>query len=256
MNPDERDTHAYSFGTVAATYDEHRPDYSEAAVRWALSLAPGTRVLDLAAGTGKLTSVLSRMGVDVTAVEPDEAMLGALRESLPGVQSLSGSAEDIPLPSGSVDAIVVGQALHWFDMSLAGQEMHRVLVHGGTVAALWNFDDDRVPWVAGLEAAAENTGGATYTQLQAGDREAHFAELSVPGLFGEVERAEFPHGQRRTAASMTATISTHSRVLMMEPADREHMLSEVRAYLDTCPETSGGEFTMPLVTAVLRAARL
>jgi SAM-dependent methyltransferase len=256
VNPDERDTHAYSFGTAAATYDEHRPDYSDAAVRWAISLAPGTRVLDLAAGTGKLTRVLARLGVHVTAVEPDEAMLAELRQNLPEVESLSGAAEDIPLPNGSVDAIVVGQALHWFDMSVAGPEMHRVLVPGGTAAALWNFDDDREPWVAGLEEAAENTGGATYTQWQVGDRAAHFAELSVPGLFSEVDRAEFAHAQRRTAASMTATISTHSRVLMMEPADRERMLSAVSAYLDACPETSGGEFTMPLVTAVLRATRM
>lgn len=256
MNPDERDTHAYSFGTAAATYDEHRPDYSEAAVRWALSLAPGTRVLDLAAGTGKLTRVLARLGVRVTAVEPDDAMLAELRANLSDVESLSGAAEDIPLPNGSVDAVVVGQALHWFDMSLAGPEIHRVLVPGGSAAALWNFDDDRVSWVASLEEAADGTGGATYTQWQTGDREAHFAELSVPGLFGNVEQAEFPHGQRRTAASLAATISTHSRVLMMEPADREHLLSAVRAYLEECPQTSDGEFTLPMVTAVVRAARM
>jgi SAM-dependent methyltransferase len=256
VNPDERDSHAYSFGAAAAAYDEHRPDYSEAAVRWALSRAPGTRVLDLAAGTGKLTRVLTRLGVRVTAVEPDEAMLDQLRSGLPDVESLSGAAEDIPLPSGSVDAVVVGQALHWFDMSLAGPEIHRVLVPGGTAAALWNLDDDRVPWVASLEEVAGGTGGATYTQWLEGDREAHFTELSAPGLFGAVEQAQFPHGQRRTPASLTATIATHSRVLMMEPADREQMLSAVLAYLRESPQTSGDEFTLPMVTAVVRAPRM
>jgi SAM-dependent methyltransferase len=256
VNPDERDTHAYSFGTAAAAYDEHRPDYAEAAVRWAISRAPGRRVLDLAAGTGKLTRVLDRLGLDVTAVEPDDAMLDELRENLPSVRSLAGAAEAIPLLNSSVDAVVAGQALHWFDMGRAGPEIARVLVPGGTLAALWNFDDDRVPWVTALEEAAENTGGATLSQWHSGDHEGHFAEVSLPGLFDRIEHAEFPHGQRRTADSLTATIATHSRLLMMEHTERRRVLSRVRAFLDECPATSGGEFTLPMVTAVVRAVRL
>lgn len=256
MNPDERDTHAYSFGAAAAAYDEHRPDYARDAVRWALELAPGGRVLDLAAGTGKLTRLLVALGMNVIAVEPDEAMLAELRSNLPAVRSLSGQAEDIPLPNSSVDAVVAGQAMHWFDMERAGPEMARVLVPDGVIGALWNFDDDRVPWVAALGEAAENTGGALLSAWRSGDQEAHFTELSLPGLFGDVRRAEFPNGQLRTAASLTGTISTHSRVLMMEPADRDRVLSAVRAFLETSQETSAGEFTLPMVTAVIRAVRL
>lgn len=255
MNPGERDTHAYSFGNVAPAYDEHRPDYPEAAALWILASAPGTRVLDLAAGTGKLTRVLAAMGLDVVAVEPDEAMLGELRENLPAVRSVQGRAETIPLPDGSVDAVLVGQALHWFDMTLAGPEIARVLAPGGVLGAMWNLDDDRVGWVAEMERIAENTGGATLTQWRAGDHEAHFVEMSLPGLFSQPERAEFPHGQRRTAESLTATVATHSRMLMMDPAGRERVLCAVRAYLDTCPETSSGEFTLPIITAALRATR-
>lgn len=256
MNPDERDTHAYSFGAAASAYDEHRPDYPEAAVRWALELAPGRRVLDLAAGTGKLTRVLASLGLDVTAVEPDEQMLAELRSNLPSVRSLSGQAEDIPLLNSSVDAVVAAQAMHWFDMERAGPEIARVLVPGGTIGALWNFDDDRVPWVAELEQTAENTGGATVSQWLSGSHEAHFTTPALPGLFGGLEQAQFPHGQPRTAASLTATIATHSRLLMMEPADRERVLSAVRTFLDTHPETSASEFTMPMVTAAFRAVRL
>jgi SAM-dependent methyltransferase len=256
MNPDERDTHAYSFGAAAAAYDEHRPDYPETAVRWALELAPGHRVLDLAAGTGKLTRVLASLGLDVIAVEPDEQMLAELQSNLPSVTALSGQAEDIPLLNSSVDAVVAGQAMHWFDMEQAGPEIARVLVPQGTIGAMWNFDDDRVPWVAALEEAAEDTGGATMSQWLSGDHESHFVTPSLPGLFGELERAEFPHGQLRTAASLTATIATHSRLLMMEPGDRERVLSAVRVFLESHLETSAGEFTMPMVTAAFRAVRL
>jgi ubiquinone/menaquinone biosynthesis C-methylase UbiE len=109
-----------SFGGVAAAYAKHRPDYAQAAVRWALAPAPGWRVLDLGAGTGKLTATLVAVGADVVTVEPDPAMLAELRGSLPAVRALSGSAESIPLPDGSVDGVLAGHALHWFDMDLAG----------------------------------------------------------------------------------------------------------------------------------------
>src|ERR1041384_2839777 len=97
MGHDERLRYSSSFGTAAAAYAEHRPDYAQAAVRWALEPAPGPRVLDLGAGTGKLTATLIAAGVEVVAVEPDPAMLAELRHALPGVGALLGSAESIPL---------------------------------------------------------------------------------------------------------------------------------------------------------------
>ncbi|MFF3500228.1 class I SAM-dependent methyltransferase [Streptomyces sp. NPDC003247] len=153
MDQDERLRHASSFGAVAAAYAEHRPDYARAAVRWALEPAPGPRVLDLGAGTGKLTATLVALGADVIAVEPDPAMLTELRRSLPAVRALPGSAEAIPLPDASVDAVLAGNALHWFDMAVAGPEIARVLAPGGVLAGLWNVMDDRVEWVAGLARA-------------------------------------------------------------------------------------------------------
>jgi SAM-dependent methyltransferase len=139
-----------SFGAAAVAYAEHRPDYAGAAVRWALEAAPGRRVLDLGAGTGKLTAGLLDAGAEVTAVEPDPEMLGELRRTLPDVRSLAGGAEAIPLEDGSVDAVVAGNAMHWFDMDVAGPEIARVLAPGGTLAGLWNTLDDRVDWIAGL----------------------------------------------------------------------------------------------------------
>ena len=147
---DLRRRHASSFGAAAGAYAAHRPDYAPAAVRWALEPAPGPRVLDLGSGTGKLTGTVVALGVEVIAVEPDPAMRAELRRALPAVPILPGSAEAIPLPDASVDAVLVGNALHWFDMALAGPEMARVLTPGGVLAGLWNVLDDRVDWIAGL----------------------------------------------------------------------------------------------------------
>ncbi|MFD0527375.1 class I SAM-dependent methyltransferase [Kitasatospora arboriphila] len=154
MNQDERSLHASSFGVAATAYAEHRPDYAQAAVRWALEPAPGPRVLDLGAGTGKLTAGLLAPGAEVVAVEPDPAMLAELRRSLPDVRALRGNAEAIPLPDASVDAVLVGNAMHWFDMAVAGPEIARVLAPDGVLVGLWNLLDDRVDWVAGLARTA------------------------------------------------------------------------------------------------------
>ncbi|WP_256340318.1 class I SAM-dependent methyltransferase [Streptomyces sp. 2231.1] len=119
-------------------------------MRWALEPAPGPRVLDLGAGTGKLTATLVALGAGVIAVEPDAGMRTELRRCLPGVRALSGGAEAIPLPDASVDAVPAGNAMHWFDMAAAGPEIARVLAPDGILADLWNLMDDQVEWVAAL----------------------------------------------------------------------------------------------------------
>jgi SAM-dependent methyltransferase len=246
-----------SFGAAAAAYAEHRPDYPTDAVRWCV--APlgrdiaGLRVLDLGAGTGKLAALLARLGADVTAVEPDAAMLAELRRLLPSVRALGAPAEAIPLPDASVDAVLCAQSLHWFDLSRAVPEIARVLTAGGVLGALWNSDDDRVPWVAGLRDAAE--GAAAPTVLQRRAEAAHFAADQFGHRFALVDRAEFPNAQPRTADSLVALMTTHSNVLVMPPAERDRVLAQVRRYLVSCPETSTDEFDLPMVTAALRTVR-
>jgi SAM-dependent methyltransferase len=114
VEKDERLLHSSSFGAAVAAYAEHRPDYAQAAVCWALEPAPGPRVPDLGARTGKLTDTPVALGADVIAVEPDPAMLTELRLSLPDVRALPGSAEVIPLSDASVDAVLAGNAVHWY----------------------------------------------------------------------------------------------------------------------------------------------
>ena len=255
MAADERVLRGSSFGGAAAAYAEHRPDYAQDAVRWALAPAPGPRVLDLGAGTGKLTATLVALGADVTAVEPDPAMLAELQQLLPDVRAMAGSAEAIPLPDASVDAIVAGQALHWFDMAVAGPEMARVLVPGGILAGLWNVNDDRVDWVSAIEQLSEGSASLTFTDWNAHSADIRLASMDLPGLFSPPDRAEFPHGLRRTAESLLATIATHSRLLVMDDAARTVLLGRIGDYLTRAPETSACEFTLPMLTGVLRARR-
>jgi SAM-dependent methyltransferase len=255
----ERSAYGSSFGTAAAAYAEHRPDYARSAVCWALDPAPGPRVLDLGAGTGKLTATLVADGVEVVAVEPDPAMLAELRRELPGVRSLPGSAEAIPLPGGSVDAVLAGNALHWFDMAVAGPEIARVLAAGGILAGLWNLLDDRVGWVAGLErvgGSAAIGSRDTLSRWRAATAYLHLPSDASLGRFGSPEQAEFPHGQRRTADSLVATLATRAGMLVMPEPEREATLAEIGAFLASRPETARGEFTLPMLTGVLRVRRL
>jgi SAM-dependent methyltransferase len=256
----ERLRRGSSFGAAASAYAAPRPHDPAAADRGALPPAAGrrpTRVADVGAGTGKLTAALVRLGAEVTAVEPDPAMLAELRRAMPAARSVPGSAEALPLPDASVDAVLAGQAMHWFDLDLALPEIARVLVPGGVFAGLWNVHDDRVGWVAGLAEISRSQASATLTRWRGGTgrcREERLAEAGR-GLFGSPEQAEFGHGQPRTAGSLLAAIATHSHLLVMQEAERARLLAQIEGFLRSRPETSAGPFTLPLVTVALRVLR-
>ena len=249
-----------SFGAAAAAYAEHRPGYAEAAVRWAVDPVRDrrpVRVADLGAGTGKLTATLVSLGAEVIAVEPDPRMLAELRRAMPAARSVPGSAEEIPLPDASLDAVLAGQSMHWFDLDRALPEIARVLEPGGVLAGLWNVDDDRVGWVAQLAEISKRKSGITLTRWRDGagrSRQDRLVEAGS-GRFGAPEVGEFGHGQVRTADSLLATIGTHSHLLVMDEAERAGLLARVRDFLRSQPETAHGEFTLPMVTVGLRARR-
>jgi SAM-dependent methyltransferase len=216
-------------------------------------------VLDLGAGTGKLAGALVALGAEVVAVEPDPAMLAELRRALPDVRALPGSAEAIPLPDGSVDAVLAGNALHWFDMAVAGAEVARVLAPGGVLAGLWNVVDDRVGWVAGLARAGGRAAIGprdTVSSWRAATAGAHLPGGGGAAWFGFPEQDAFPHGQRRTADSLVATIATRAGVLVLPEPERAAVLGRIRAFLASAPETAAGEFTLPMLTGVLRVRQL
>jgi SAM-dependent methyltransferase len=247
MDDGEFRARAVSFGAEAAAYAEHRPDYPAEAIRWAIAGAnrPVLRVLDLAAGTGKLTAGLLAAGLEVVAVEPDPGMRAEFVRVHPGVSVLDGTAEAVPLPDATVDAVLVGQAFHWFDLDPALVEIARVLRPGGLVAGLWNFDDDRVGWVAELNKLTQ-IGASAPWQFDDG--------MPTHRAFEPFELAHFTHSQRRTAESLAETVATRSQAIVSPPAQRAELLARVRAYLESRPETAG-EFDLPIRTTVQRARR-
>ncbi len=239
-----------SFGATAREYAEHRPDYPVSGIEWALAAAdhPVRDVLDLAAGTGKLTGTLLDLGYDVTAVEPDEGMLAELRLRFPAVAAHLGAAEAIPLADDSVDAVLVGQAFHWFDPEPALSEIARVLRPGGAVAGFWNVSDDRVEWVRELDGLSRTEASRSNVQFAVVEALAH------PSLT-PFEEGAFDHAQRRTADSLTATIGTHSHTIVVSPEERAEVLGRIRDFLGSRPETAAAEFDLPIRTLVYRARR-
>lgn len=245
---DLRARRANSFGAHASAYAEHRPDYPAEAIRWITEpLGPGPRqVLDLAAGTGKLTGGLLAQGHHVTAVEPNEAMLSELVRRHGAARALPGSAERIPLPDGTVDAVVVGQAFHWFDAERAMPEIARVLRPGGVLAALWNDFDDSVPWVAEFVQVARRSVDVPDVDPD---------PMPEHELFTGTADRVFAHVHRRTAESAVSTINTHSHVLVIPEEERAELNARILAFLKSRPETAEGEFDLPLTTYVKRCRR-
>lgn len=148
MSYDRVHPSARGFHTAADAYERARPAYPARALEWLcdrLRIGGGTRVLDLAAGTGKLTRPLVEAGADVVAVEPAEGMRERLVAALPEVEARDGTAEAIPLPDASVDAVTVGQAFHWFRVEEALGEIHRVLRARGGLGLIWNTRDPSDP---------------------------------------------------------------------------------------------------------------
>jgi SAM-dependent methyltransferase len=236
---------ARSFGSVAADYAALRPSYPAQAVAFLLGERP-LRVLDLGAGTGLLTDVLLDAGHDVVAVDPSAAMLAHLSARHPGVETRVGAAEEIPVRDGSVDAVVAGQAAHWFDVGPAARELRRVLRPGGVVGLVWNARDGRVPWVAALD------------ELLADESRDHTADQTVVEDFARLlpatdECAESAITQRLTHQAVVAGIGTRSYVATMSAPERESFLHRVADLLATHPDTRGRELIeLPYVTAAHR----
>ncbi len=237
---------------MATEYALHRPDYPDEAVAWALASLPNVgRVLDLGAGTGKLTAAIVRCGVPtaaVLAVEPDDGMRAELSRQLPEIATLCGSAERIPAEDGAVDAVLVGQAFHWFDPDRALPEIARVLRPGGVLAAIGNIEDDSVGWVAELTAAAQ-------TARSVGGIGPGFDGLPTYPAFDKPTQRRFSWRWPRTIDSLLATVSTHSWALVSRPDERAAALAAIRRFLEHHPATRRGAFELPMQTLVQRATR-
>ncbi|WP_431919797.1 class I SAM-dependent methyltransferase [Micromonospora wenchangensis] len=242
------DTRARSFGAVAADYDRFRPGYPAGALRWALAgTGDDAHVVDLGAGTGILTRDLRALGHRVTPVEPDPGMRARLDAATPGTTALAGSAESVPLPDGSADAVLVGQAYHWFDRARAHVEIARVLRPDGIFAPIWNVRDDTVGWVAELGRIA-----------QMGENIIDLTEkvTTFGAAFGPVELGRFTHRTTVTGDEVVGLMRTRSHWLTGAPGQRQRMDAELRELFATHPDLAGRETVeLPYRTLVFRARR-
>src|SRR3989440_11586556 len=206
-----------------------------------LELHEGRTVLDLGAGTGKLTRQLLETGARVIAVEPGDAMRAELVRAVPGVTTLRGSAEDIPLHDDSIDAVTVGQAFHWFRHEEALPEIHRVLKVGGGIALIWNSRDQ--------EAALQRDVNELLESLVPPDRAVaeHWSRpLMESELFGPVEERRFRFTQELDAEALADRVASISFVAAATPEERTRIDSRLRALV----EKLGGRIDFPYVTAV------
>ncbi|MFT4295373.1 MAG: class I SAM-dependent methyltransferase [Micropruina sp.] len=243
----EKLAHARSFGEVADVYEAARPSYPADAVSW-LVRPDEVRVVDVGAGTGKLTRALVAAGHEVTAVDPSEQMLAVLRSRIPGVQTLTGTGEQLPLPDGTADAITFAQAWHWVDPQRASVEAGRVLRPGGTLGLVWNLRDERVDWVRELGVAMRADKGQ-YTIGMDDD-----PKVAAP--FGTPERTEFGWTQPIDREALLELVRSRSYFAVLDAAGQQKVLDAVRRLLDTHPQLAGREaLELPYVTVAFRYRR-
>ena len=222
-----------AFGSVAESYERRRPSYPPDAIEWLaerLGLESGATVVDLGAGTGKLTRLLVPTGARVVAVEPLPEMLAQLEAAVPDAQALVGSAEEIPLADDSADAVTAASAFHWFDHERALPEIHRVLRPGGGLGILGNGRDLDDPLQAAVQAIIE-----PYLPDLAelgGWRQA----LDASTLFGPRETFEAPFEQEFDPEGLAERIGTISYVARLPEDERADVLARVRALGEAQPE--------------------
>jgi SAM-dependent methyltransferase len=239
---------AEGFGRGAQTYVRGRPGFPPQSLDWLkddLGVGPGTRVVDLGAGTGKFTKLLAQTGAHVIAVEPVAAMIEQLAADLPDVQSLRATAQALPLSDGSMDAVICAQAFHWFATATALAEIRRVLKPGGVLGLIWNVRDDSVDWNAAL------------TRIMApfeGDAPRYYKDewrrvFPAPGFDDLRERVFENEHVGSPEHVIVDRVASVSFIAALDATTRERVLDDVRALIDSTPQLAGkAEVSAPYVT--------
>lgn len=239
-----------AFARGGARYEQLRPGFPDAVIRWLLGDAP-LRVADVGAGTGKLTRALLRAGHDVVAVDPSADMLAQLQRALPGVPVLVGTGEQTGLPSGrtGVEAMVYGQAWHWVEPTAGSAEAARVLPSGGVLGLVWNVMDLEVPWVAALNDAMHSAQAGSV----AGRPD---SATAVEAPFTLDARTDVPFVVRATAGELARLVTTRSYYLAMDDAGRADLAGRVREQVrSTFGQDEARVVELPYVTTAFRFVR-
>jgi len=241
-----------TFGAQAAAYERARPDWPEEVARW-LVPEDAELVVEVGAGTGKLTRAVAALGVRVVAVEPDPRMLAVLRER--GLEGVEGSAETIPVGDEQADAIVAGSALHWFDLDAALPEFHRVLRPGAQLAFGWNHRDERNPTIAAMSEVIYESRPSRQTS---GWRRRDWPPaVRVGGLFRDVEHVVLSHVHELPREALGDHLRSYSGLASLEEMERAHVFERVAGILDADPSLRDGDrLRLPFVVDAYRAARV
>jgi SAM-dependent methyltransferase len=246
---------AVGFDRGAADYERGRPGYPDAAITLVareLRIKPGDRVVDLAAGTGKLTRSLVGLGAELVAVEPVAGMREQLRRAVPGVDVRDGTAEQIPLGDAEADAVLVAQAFHWFNVPAAAAEIHRVLVPGGALAVIRNEWDRTVPWVDALQRLVREQPGHA-PRHPSRDWQ---AQLQDTGLFTPLSARVVPNLLSGDLDTLLARVASLSFIAAMPAPPRRRLLADVARLVDERGITEpDGSFQTPYRTHVLWCRR-
>lgn len=236
---------ALAFGRVAAAYDRARPSYPAEAVAWLTGHTPRT-VVELGAGTGKLTDRLVELGHDVLATDPSDPMLQHLRLRHPDLRVATAPAEAVPVATRTVDTVVAAQAFHWFDADTALREAARMLKPEGRIALVWNVRDARVPWVRRFH---QLVGAAAVEESPA----AEAADMLVASkLFGYVEEATYRFWQPLRRADLLDLVRSRSDVAVMDPMAQDRLLRKVDELFDAYDRGPDG-LLLPYLTRCFRA---
>lgn len=222
------------FEREAQAYDRGRPEYPAAAIDYLadqLGLRPGRIVADVGAGTGKLTQALEHTGAELVAVEPVAAMRELLARALPAARVLDATAEGLPLAGGSIDAIVVGQAFHWFDGPRALREFHRVLCPEGRLALVWNRRRYEQPLHAAIEEIIAPYRGATPSHRSGQWRGA----LEATDLFEPIGERVLPFVHVLSREQLVDRVASTSFIGALDEREQAAVLARVRgiAHSDT-----------------------
>jgi ubiquinone/menaquinone biosynthesis C-methylase UbiE len=229
------DVAARGFQAGAAAYEVARPGYPDEAVavlRDDVGIVAGTNVLDLAAGTGKLTRRLIELGASVTAVEPVTAMRTQLATVLPDVEVVDGAAEEIPAADGSFDVVTVAQAFHWFDAPAALTEIARVLRPGGRLAILWNERDEATPWVAEMSRLIR-WHERTVSRYQHVD---WAGVVATSGRYTALQEHAIRWDQPMTRELLADRVRSISYIAAMPSSERERLAADVAELARRLPE--------------------
>ncbi|HWF33915.1 MAG TPA: class I SAM-dependent methyltransferase [Solirubrobacteraceae bacterium] len=244
------DRAARGFDRAAEDYERGRPGYPAAAVdvlAAELGFGPGSTVVDLAAGTGKLTRLLIPTGARVVAVEPVPGMRAQLSLVVPGTEILAGTAEAIPMPDAGADAVLVAQAFHWFDTPAAAREIHRVLGPGGGLGVIWNVWDHSFAWVAQMQELIGAHRGDTPQRSTSRWRE----QLEATGLFTALADRQFANVVHGSLDDLLARNASISFIATLPESQRAEVLDGVRRVVADHPEAYvEGKLAMPYVTQV------